>query len=115
MQGFCKKMDKYSERTVYEIRGLGNWDNPYTTMEFSSEAAIVEEFHKFLMNGDLYMGSKPVMWSVVEKTALAEAEVEYLEHASPTIWVSFPILNGDKDLSDASILIWTYNSLDYSC
>ena len=53
------------------------------------------------------MGSKPVMWSVVEKTALAEAEVEYLEHASPTIWVSFPILNGAEDLSDANILIWT--------
>ena len=58
---------------------LGNWNNPYTTMEFSSEAAIVEEFHKFLMNGDLYMGSKPVMWSVVEKTALAEAEVNTRE------------------------------------
>ena len=59
------------------------------------------------MNGDLYMGSKPVMWSVVEKTALAEAEVGVSEHASPTIWVSFPILNGAEDLSDANILIWT--------
>ena len=106
-RAFAKKWINIQKEQFMRLGVLGNWDNPYTTMEFSSEAAIVEEFHKFLMNGDLYMGSKPVMWSVVEKTALAEAEVEYLEHASPTIWVNFPILNGDKDLSDASILIWT--------
>ena len=76
-------------------------------MEFSSESSIVREFHKFLMNGSLYRGSKPVMWSVVEKTALAEAEVEYLEHVSPTIWVNFPIKSDDDDLKNASILIWT--------
>ena len=106
-RAFAKKWIDIQKKQFMRLGVLGNWDNPYTTMEFSSEASIVEEFHKFLMNGDLYMGSKPVMWSVVEKTALAEAEVEYLEHASPTIWVSFPILNGDKDLSDANILIWT--------
>ena len=106
-RAFAKKWINIQKEQFMRLGVLGNWDNPYTTMEFSSEAAIVEEFHKFLMNGDLYMGSKPVMWSVVEKTALAEAEVEYLEHASPTIWVSFPILNGDKDLNGASILIWT--------
>ena len=55
---------------------FGDWDKPYTTMAYESEAIIVREFHKFLMNDDLYCGSKPVMWSVVEKTALAEAEVE---------------------------------------
>ena len=76
-------------------------------MEFSSESSIVREFHKFLMNGSLYRGSKPVMWSVVEKTALAEAEVEYLEHVSPTIWVNFPIKSDDDDLKNASILILT--------
>ena len=106
-RAFAKKWIDIQKKQFMRLGVLGNWDNPYTTMEFSSEASIVEEFHKFLMNGDLYMGSKPVMWSVVEKTALAEAEVEYLEHASPTIWVSFPILNGAEDLSDANILIWT--------
>ena len=106
-RAFAKKWIDIQKKQFMRLGVLGNWDNPYTTMEFSSEASIVEEFHKFLMNGDLYMGSKPVMWSVVEKTALAEAEVEYLEYASPTIWVSFPILNGDKDLNDANILIWT--------
>ena len=106
-RAFAKKWIDIQKKQFMRLGVLGNWDDPYTTMEFSSEASIVEEFHKFLMNGDLYMGSKPVMWSVVEKTALAEAEVEYLEHASPTIWVSFPILNGAKDLSDANILIWT--------
>ncbi|HBN52286.1 MAG TPA: hypothetical protein DD465_24655, partial [Thalassospira sp.] len=54
----------------------GDWDNPYVTMDYKAEASIARELGKFLMNGSLYMGSKPVMWSVVEKTALAEAEVE---------------------------------------
>ncbi len=85
----------------------GDWDNPYTTMSFSAEAHIVREFLKFLMDGSLYLGSKPVMWSVVEKTALAEAEVEYNDHKSPTIWVRFPVVEGPGDLKGASIVIWT--------
>ncbi|HEY1095917.1 MAG TPA: class I tRNA ligase family protein, partial [Alphaproteobacteria bacterium] len=87
--------------------------NPYLTMNFSSEAAIAAEIHKFLMNGMLYRGVRPVMWSVVEKTALAAAEVEYHEHTSPTIYVAFPIrkskhfeLNGWAH-SNTSIVIWT--------
>ena len=71
---------------------LGRWSAPYATMDFSTEAAIVGEFHKFLMSGQLYRGSKPVMWSPVERTALADAEVEYHDHTSPTIWVKFPIV-----------------------
>ena len=106
-RNFAKKWIDIQKRQFIRLGILGNWKNPYTTMDYSSEATIVEEFHKFLMNGDLYMGSKPVMWSVVEKTALAEAEVEYLEHASPTIWVSFPIIRGDNDLIGSNILIWT--------
>ena len=69
----------------------GDWDHPYTTMSFDAEATIAAELMKFAMNGLLYRGSKPVMWSVVERTALAEAEVEYQEHASPAIWVKFPM------------------------
>src|SRR6185436_1168881 len=62
---------------------------------------------KFAQNGTLYRGSKPVMWSVVEKTALAEAEVEYEDYTSDQVWVKFPIRNPPADLQGASILIWT--------
>jgi isoleucyl-tRNA synthetase len=85
---------------------LGRWDQPYSTMDHASEAAIVGEFHKFLMSGQLYRGSKPVMWSPVERTALADAEVEYHDHVSPTVWVKFPLVGGG-DLDGASIVIWT--------
>ena len=70
---------------------MGDWDHPYTTMSFDAEATIARELMKFAMSGMLYRGSKPVMWSVVEKTALAEAEVEYQEVTSHTIFVKFPI------------------------
>ena len=104
---FAKNWINIQKKQFMRLGITGNWSDPYTTMEFSSESAIVREFHKFLMNGSLYRGSKPVMWSVVEKTALAEAEVEYLEHVSPTIWVTFPIEADDPDLNSANILIWT--------
>jgi len=83
---------------------IGSWDKPYTTMDFRAEAVIVAELHKFLMNGLLYRGSRPVMWSPVEKTALAEAEIEYHEKTSPTIYVKFPVVKG---VETASAVIWT--------
>jgi len=86
---------------------IGDWKNPYTTMTYPAEAQIVRELGKFLMNGSLYRGSKPVMWSPVERTALAEAEVEYHDHESDTIWVTFPVVSGAQELSDASVVIWT--------
>ena len=82
---------------------MGDWENPYTTMAFDAEATIVAEFQKFIMDESLYRGSKPVMWSVVEKTALAEAEVEYEEHVSPTIFVKFPV----QGMADTYAVIWT--------
>ena len=92
----------------------GKWDNPYLTMAPHAEATIAAEFIKFVMNGALYQGSKPVMWSPVEKTALAEAEVEYENHKSHTIWVAFPFAaNADlpddlpADLKTARVVIWT--------
>ncbi|MBX3495078.1 MAG: isoleucine--tRNA ligase [Parvibaculum sp.] len=95
------------QREEFKRLGVsGEWDNPYLTMSFDAEAKIVEEFQKFLMNGSLYRGSKPVMWSVVEKTALAEAEVEYHDHTSHTIWVKFPVVKGGT-LEGASVVIWT--------
>jgi isoleucyl-tRNA synthetase len=87
---------------------LGDWDRPYTTMDFSSEAAIVRELGKFVMNGGLYRGAKPVLWSVVEKTALAEAEVEYHDHTSTQVWVRFPVIKTSLPaLEGASVVIWT--------
>jgi len=87
---------------------IGDWDNPYTTMSFGAEAQIVRELQKFLMDGSLYKGAKAVMWSVVEKTSLAEAEIEYHDHTSHTIWVRFPVIKaGAPELEGASVVIWT--------
>ncbi|MCR4378775.1 MAG: isoleucine--tRNA ligase, partial [Rhodospirillales bacterium] len=87
---------------------IGDWDNPYTTMTHAAEAQIVAEIGKFLMDGSLYKGAKPVMWSVVEKTALAEAEVEYHDHSSQTIYVRFPVATAPiAEMQGASVLIWT--------
>jgi isoleucyl-tRNA synthetase len=87
---------------------IGDWDNPYTTMAYAAEAQIVRELGKFLMDGSLYKGAKPVMWSIVEKTALAEAEVEYHDHTSNTIFVRFPVAETKiPELEGASVVIWT--------
>ncbi len=83
----------------------GDWAGRYATMDFTAEAAIAGEIGKFLLNGSLYRGLRPVMWSTVEKTALAEAEIEYHDHTSDTVWVRFPILNGP--LTGTSAVIWT--------
>jgi isoleucyl-tRNA synthetase len=93
------------------LGGVGDWAHPYTTMSFDAEATIAAELLKFATNGLLYRGSKPVMWSVVERTALAEAEVEYEEIESPAIWVKFPVNSltraADDDLQNANVVIWT--------
>ncbi len=110
------------QREEFKRLGVeGEWDNPYTTMNFASEAVIARELMKFAETGQLYRGSKPVMWSVVEKTALAEAEVEYQDYVSDAIYVKFPIgIRGPhaaygpgvaetqwNELASASIVIWT--------
>ncbi|WP_324752332.1 isoleucine--tRNA ligase [Roseovarius sp. Pro17] len=103
------------QRNEFKRLGVtGKWENPYLTMDFRAERIIAEEFQKFLMTGTLYQGSKPVMWSPVEKTALAEAEVEYHDHKSHTIWVAFSVneasAEGDERLDDimgARVVIWT--------
>ena len=101
---------------------LADWERRYSTMDFKSEATIVAEFHRFAMSGQLYRGSKPVMWSPVERTALADAEVEYHDHNSPTVWVKFPVVDqpeavavdlvpgavpDSSDFRGASVVIWT--------
>ena len=91
----------------------GDFENPYTTMAYHAESRIAGELLKIAKSGQLYRGSKPIMWSVVERTALAEAEVEYAEVESDTIWVKFPVWfvlrHGPEmtDLLDASVVIWT--------
>ncbi len=96
------------QREEFKRLGIaGNWDDPYLTMNYHAEAVIADEFMKFLMNGTLYQGSKPVMWSPVEKTALAEAEIEYHDHQSHTIWVPFSFANAEGDLAEARVVIWT--------
>ena len=114
------------QREEFKRLGVeGDWAYPYTTMDNFAEAQIARELMKFAVNGTLYRGSKPVMWSVVEKTALAEAEVEYEDYTSDTVWVKFPVLRSGgtiawvgegpwrgaedkmKFLLDASVVIWT--------
>ena len=94
-----------------EFRRLGvegAWRERYATMDFPSEAAIAAEICKFLLNGALYRGLRPILWSPVEKTALAEAEVEYHDHTSHTIWVRFPVVRpAHPELQDAALVIWT--------
>ena len=87
---------------------LGDWQNPYTTMAYAAEAKIAEELGRILMDGSLYRGAKPVMWSPVEKTALAEAEIEYEDHTSTTIYARFPVTHAaHAALEGASVIIWT--------
>jgi isoleucyl-tRNA synthetase len=97
------------QRAEFQRLGvIGDWAHPYTTMAFPAEAQIAREIMKFAANGTLYRGSKPVMWSVVEKTALAEAEVEYEDYTSDTVWVKFPVVSGKGHaLTGASVVIWT--------
>ena len=118
------------QREEFKRLGVtGKWDRPYLTMDYHAEAVIADEFMKFLMNGSLYQGSKPVMWSPVEKTALAEAEVEYHDHTSHQVWVRFRVVDANdaqysrgnvsqaemdaglrarnEELRNASVLIWT--------
>ena len=114
MRAFRKECREFAEhwldvqREEFKRLGVvGDWDNPYTTMRFDAEAAIANELMKFAMNGLLYRGSKPVMWSVVEQTALAEAEVEYHDYQSDTIFAKFSVVDGPDELKGVPIVIWT--------
>jgi isoleucyl-tRNA synthetase len=103
------------QREEFKRLGVeGDWAHPYTTMDFAAEAQIAREIMKFARNGTLYRGSKPVMWSVVEQTALAEAEVEYEDYVSDQVWVKFPLRSWEaqtpemnRKLEAAAIVIWT--------
>jgi isoleucyl-tRNA synthetase len=90
-RAFAEHWIKVQKAEFERLGVVGDWAHPYTTMEPFAEAQIARELMKFAANGTLYRGSKPVMWSVVEKTALAEAEVEYEDYVSDQVWVKFPV------------------------
>ena len=92
---FAARWVEIQKEQFQRLGVIGDWDHPYLTMSFDAEAQIVREIGKFLVNGGLYKGAKPVLWSVVEQTALAEAEVEYHDHRSNTVWVRFPIVTAE--------------------
>ena len=101
---------KVQREEFKRLGGFGDWDHPYSTMSFPAEAQIAREIHKYAASGLLYRGSKPVMWSVVEKTALAEAEVEYEDHTSDTVYVAFPVISSEAaglQGLKVKVAIWT--------
>jgi len=107
-RAFAEKWIDVHKDQFKRLGVVGDWDNYYSTMSFDAEAQIVRELGKFLKEGSLYRGFKPVLWSTVEKTALADAEVEYKDHKSDTIYASFPVKSSDIiELNDSEIVIWT--------
>src|SRR5882757_4498636 len=121
---FCRACRAYAEQFVGTMSAqfqrlgiLGNWDDPYLTMDFRYQAAIARALGKFVAQDLVYKGKKPVHWCIHCRTALAEAEVEYADHSSPSIYVEFPLArDGADELAarvpalagrDVSVLIWT--------
>ena len=99
---YAEKWVKIQSDEFQRLGVIGDWENPYLTMKNQAETIIAMELLKFASNGGLYRSSKPVFWSCVEKTALADAETEYQDKESFAIWVKFPVQN-----SDLKIIIWT--------
>tara|TARA_B100001121_G_scaffold255421_1_gene232947 strand:- start:14325 stop:17042 length:2718 start_codon:yes stop_codon:yes gene_type:complete len=107
-RAFAEKWIEVHKNQFKRLGVVGDWDNYYSTMSYEAEAQIVRELGKFLKEGSLYRGFKPVLWSTVEKTALADAEVEYMDHKSDTIYVTFPVKYSKiKELENSNIVIWT--------
>ena len=107
-RSFAEKWIEVHKAQFSRLGVVGDWENYYSTMSFDAEAQIVRELGKFLKEGSLYKGFKPVLWSTVEKTALADAEVEYQDHKSDTIYTSFPVKSSNlKELEECEIIIWT--------
>ena len=105
---FAQRWVEIQSEEFQRLGVIGDWANPYTTMTHHAEAQIAREIGKFAMNGGLYRGTRPVLWSVVERTALADAEVEYEDHKSPTIYVRFPVVATELPaLEGAGVVIWT--------
>ena len=107
-RSFAEKWIEVHKSQFKRLGVVGDWENYYSTMSYEAEAQIVRELGKFLKEGSLYRGFKPVLWSTVEKTALADAEVEYQDHKSDTIYAAFPVhFSNIKELKGSEIIIWT--------
>jgi isoleucyl-tRNA synthetase len=107
-RSFAEKWIEIHKTQFKRLGVVGDWDNYYSTMSFDAEAQIVRELGKFLKEGSLYKGFKPVLWSTVEKTALADAEVEYQDHKSDTIYAAFTVKSSKlKELVGSDVIIWT--------
>ncbi len=107
-RSFAEKWIEVHKSQFKRLGVVGDWENYYSTMSYGAEAQIVRELGKFLKEGSLYRGFKPVLWSTVEKTALADAEVEYQDHKSDTIYTSFSVKSSNlKELVGSDIIIWT--------
>ncbi len=110
---YAEKYIDIQRKEFKRLGVLGEWDRPYLTMNYSYEATIVREFGKFALNGSLVKSKKPIYWCISCRTALAEAEVEYGEHTSPSIFVEFPMASdlGEKypalQGKDLVMVIWT--------
>ena len=105
---FANKWIDVHKKQFKRLGVIGDWNNYYSTMSFGAEAQIVRELGKFLKEGSLYRGYKRVLWSTVEKTALADAEVEYMDHKSDTIYAAFKVKNSqNKNLVNNEVIIWT--------
>src|SRR5437667_8456842 len=101
---YAEKYFKIQREEFQRLGVLGDWQNPYLTMTYDYEAAVLREVGKFVEGGGVYKGKKPVLWCTVDETALAEAEVEYEEHTSPSIYVKFPLENSPQLLSSRAVL-----------
>jgi isoleucyl-tRNA synthetase len=111
-RNMCREFAEYwidVQRNGFIRLGInGDWDNPYLTMDCKAEAAVIRQIGEFIVDGTLYRGEKPVFWSVVEQTALADAEIEYMDKKSTSIYVTFPIKTSNVDfLCNAYCVIWT--------
>ena len=107
-RAFAEKWINVHKDQFKRLGVVGDWENYYSTMSYDAEAQIVRELGKFLKEGSLYRGFKPVLWSTVEKTALADAEVEYHDHKSDTIYAAFSVKSSNfKELNESEIIIWT--------
>ncbi len=118
---YAEKYYRIQREEFRRLGVLGDWEDPYLTMDPAYEATILREFGKFVAKGGVYKGLKPVLWCPVDHTALAEAEVEYEDHTSPSIYVKFPLVSGPgvssrpavfglsfpAEVKTVSILIWT--------
>src|SRR5512138_438421 len=117
---YAEKFHNIQREEFQRLGVLGDWQNPYLTMHPAYEATIVREFGKFVEGGGVYKGLKPVLWCTADQTALAEAEVEYEDHTSPSIYVKFPLVTSPTVLSETfpgisfplgvksvSVVIWT--------